>query len=899
MDARKMTEEAPRPDLFPGGGALRAVYRSHDWNASAIGHPDSWPVALRNAVGLMLDSQFPMFIAWGAEHALLYNTPYTELLDFRHPQALGAPARQVWPELWEQVKPLIEKALAGEPSYGEDVRRTLLRHGHAQDSAFTLSYSPVRNDGGEIEGAFCVINETTGRLRLERSQGFQLQLADRLRGLATPQETTAAACELIGAFMAAGRVGYGELSASGEVATVEHDWTDGKLASLTGQRFSLADFGNALADTLANGDPVVLHEVNGDSLSDACLQAFRAIGVGAVVIIPLSEHGRLTSMLYVHDGGARNWLADEVALIKDVAERVWSAAERTRAQQRLARVNRALADQLKQLAKAESQQAFQLHVADVLRELSDVQQIFASSCELLGRFLGASRVLCGNYDFEKQLVTYHANYTDSTVAAIDGTYAAAGFGADNFAPLESGATWVCDDLAHAPRTAGPETWPTFEALQIRSAVVVPHNRHEALIACLFINDSRPRHWSEDEVRLIEDVAGRMWNAVERVRAEEALLQADRRKDQFLAMLAHELRNPLAPISAAAELLKLPGLDQDRLNSTGTIIARQVSHMTGLVDDLLDVSRVNSGLVVIGMEEVDIKRVVADAVEQVRPLIEARRHRCAVHIDPGSAHVMGDYKRLVQVLANLANNAAKYTPEGGNIEVRMETSDEHVVLRVCDDGVGMSHELLPHVFELFSQAERSSDRTQGGLGLGLALVKSLVELHGGSVAAHSKGHHAGSQFTVRLPRMSTHADSAGADDARACLPATDGALRLMVVDDNVDGAQMLAMFLEASGHQVAVEHSSHSALARAQHEPFDAFLLDIGLPGMDGNELAQRLRALPLASSALLVAITGYGQQGDDDAAARAGFDHYFVKPVDPARVVSLLALLQQGLRIPA
>jgi PAS domain S-box-containing protein len=375
----------------------------------------------------------------------------------------------------------------------------------------------------------------------------------------------------------------------------------------------------------------------------------------------------------------------------------------------------------------------------------------------------------------------------------------------------------------------------------------------------------------------------------RKRTEEALLAADKRKDEFLAMLAHELRNPLAPISAAAQLLKLVQLDEARVRQTSEVIARQVEHMTSLIDDLLDVSRVTGGLVVLEKESLDIKNIVADAVEQVRPLIEARRHHLILHLPPESAHVLGDHKRLVQVVANLLNNAAKYTPEGGNIQLRIEAEPAWVALHVVDDGIGIPPELQSRIFDLFTQAERSSDRSQGGLGLGLALVKSLVELHGGNVAAYSKGPGTGCEFTVRLPRVDERAPQHASSEhgALACAPAR--ALRLMLVDDNADAAQILAMFLEAAGHTVFVEHGSRAALERARVETLDACLLDIGLPEIDGNQLARRLRALPHTAQAVLIAITGYGQTQDRDKSIAAGFNHYFVKPVDTARLADLLA----------
>jgi signal transduction histidine kinase len=373
-------------------------------------------------------------------------------------------------------------------------------------------------------------------------------------------------------------------------------------------------------------------------------------------------------------------------------------------------------------------------------------------------------------------------------------------------------------------------------------------------------------------------------------AEEKLKDSNRRKDEFLAMLAHELRNPLAPISAAAGLLHLGRMDEARLVQISEIIARQVKHMTSLIDDLLDVSRVTRGLITLEFEPVDIKHVVADAVEQVRPLIESRRHHIAVDVSPDAALVFGDTKRLVQVVTNLLNNAAKYTPEGGVIDLQVRVDSELVTVSVKDNGIGMAPEFLDRVFEMFSQAQRTADRSQGGLGIGMALVKSLVELHHGSIEAKSDGPGRGSEFTVQLRRHS-------APDMKRPLSNDNlqnirpGGLKVMVVDDNVDAANMLAMYLETSGHDVVVEHESRTALARARSEQPKVFLLDIGLPDMDGNELARQLRSLPELASSCLIAVTGYGQDQDIKGTTEAGFDHHFVKPVDMTKLHALLTEL--------
>ncbi|NHZ89813.1 PAS domain-containing protein [Massilia sp. CCM 8733] len=372
-------------------------------------------------------------------------------------------------------------------------------------------------------------------------------------------------------------------------------------------------------------------------------------------------------------------------------------------------------------------------------------------------------------------------------------------------------------------------------------------------------------------------------------AEDKLRDADRRKDEFLAMLAHELRNPLAPIGAAAELLKLGKFDEARVRKTSEIISRQVSHMTHLVNDLLDVSRVTGGVVKLDTAPLDLRDIVADAVEQSAPLIRGRGHKLCIHVPPEASTVLGDAKRLVQIVGNLLNNAAKYTPDGGKIDLRIAMEDERVTLSVADNGIGIEHQLACRVFDLFSQAEHTSDRTAGGLGLGLALVKSLVEMHGGTVACFSAGTGAGSTFSVSLPRLRDGREAPLAARAPERLAGQPRTLDILVVDDNVDAAAMLAMLLEAAGHRMTVEHSARDALARIETARFDVCLLDIGLPEMDGNALAARLRGHPHTRGALLVAITGYGQESDRQRSEAAGFDQHMVKPVDTGRLMDVLA----------
>jgi PAS domain S-box-containing protein len=394
------------------------------------------------------------------------------------------------------------------------------------------------------------------------------------------------------------------------------------------------------------------------------------------------------------------------------------------------------------------------------------------------------------------------------------------------------------------------------------------------------------------------VRGVTVDVTQRYQAEHALREAGRKKDEFLAMLAHELRNPLAPISTAAEMLRMVANQDACVRKSSDVILRQVKHMTALVDDLLDVSRVTRGLVQLTRETVDIRAVVASAIEQSRPLLEARRHTLSVRLPPGAPdtpiHVDGDRTRLVQVLVNLLNNAAKYTPPDGAIALAVDILDRRVEVAVTDNGIGIENALLPHVFELFTQAARTPDRAQGGLGIGLALVKNMVALHGGSVRVDSPGPGMGSTFTIALPLLDGAPVPAPPAPHGAAALAPAAPLRIMVVDDNLDAAETLSALLELQGHFVTVHTHPVDALSAARHLAAEllapqVFILDIGLPEMDGYELARRLRADPLQQGATYIALTGYGQAADRVQSQAAGFDHHFVKPVDTEVLAGLLA----------
>ncbi|MFN0019951.1 MAG: ATP-binding protein [Pirellulaceae bacterium] len=368
---------------------------------------------------------------------------------------------------------------------------------------------------------------------------------------------------------------------------------------------------------------------------------------------------------------------------------------------------------------------------------------------------------------------------------------------------------------------------------------------------------------------------------------EALVDLHRRKDEFLAMLSHELRNPLAPISNSVQLLRLQPHEEVLQQQARTIIERQLAQLTRLVDDLLEVSRISTGRIHLHQERVALNGIVENAIETVGPLIGQHGHSLEATLSPEPIWLYADASRLEQVVVNLLTNAAKYTVDGGKIWLSVRQEGDEAVLRVKDTGVGIAPELLPHVFDLFTQAERSLDRAQGGLGIGLSLVQRLVELHRGRVEAHSTLGQ-GSEFVVHLPVLLSPA-LPPAVVVTAAAKSPGPALRVLVVDDNIDAAQTLGMLLRATGHDVRMVYNGPAALEAAVDFHPEVVLLDIGLPGLDGFEVARRLRVQPDTQSALLIAMTGYGQEADRQRSLAAGFNHHLVKPVSFEKVREILA----------
>jgi len=433
---------------------------------------------------------------------------------------------------------------------------------------------------------------------------------------------------------------------------------------------------------------------------------------------------------------------------------------------------------------------------------------------------------------------------------------------------------------------------------IRAAAFIPLVTDGRLIGKFMTCFDSLHEFRDDEMSLSITIARQLAFALQRHRSTQELYEAQRqlalagrRKDEFIAMLAHELRNPLAPITNAIALLTRDASATPLQQEARALIERQTARLTRLVDDLLDVSRITSGRVQLKREYVTLESVIERAVETARPMLERERHQLTVHHGADPIWLYADATRLEQVVVNLLSNAAKYTPPGGAIRIESHLEGETAVLSVADNGIGIDAELLPQVFDLFTQSERTLDRSRGGLGVGLSVVDGLVKMHGGKVEVTSEVGN-GSRFVIRMPAVPAPAIATpGVAPAPRRESKPDGRAqhqRVLIVDDNVDAAESLRLLLGMDGRQIAVSHDGQSALEQAQALQPDVIFLDIGLPGLDGYEVARRLRRIPALSGTLIVAMTGYGQPDDLKRSLAAGFDRHLVKPVDPDAIEHLL-----------
>jgi signal transduction histidine kinase len=814
-------KEAP-DELLADLGPMGALMRTTDWSRTPLGPIESWPRSLISYVAMILEMPSPAIIFWGPEQTQIYNEGYALIMGPRHPRYFGAPYRDCWPDTYPMIYPWMRKVL----DHGEIIRVDkehipVTRYGFLEDAYFSFTFSALRDDRGTIAGIFQPVFEVTATVLSERR-------AETLRAL-TPQGDS--------------------------LEPVEH-----ALGVLSGNPADVPFAAVYLAEEAAEGLELVGYSANlggcdacFDAFAQAASQAFRSQEaahikgvdrlVGGARGCPWPEPP--TSALVLPIGRSAKGVP-RGAIVFGISPRL-HFDEKYRSFLELAAAQVAAA-----IGRMRVRQAAE-------RQRQYLNGLFLQAPAAIAIFSGPEHV------FELVNPPYRQFIGARDVVGMPIRQALPELADQPF----------CDILDSVYRTG--------EAYVGREVPTRVDRRGDGATEEVYFNFVyQPMRDAQGEVEGILAFAFEVTDQVEARHYVEALTEELKRehqlKDEFLAMLAHELRNPLAAAANAVELLAASSPAEPASGRPIDVLRRQTQVLKGLVDDLLDVSRITRGLVELKRETVDLCAIAKHALESVQAQLQAKAHALHVSLPPEPLWVQGDSVRLEQVLVNLLTNAAKYTDRDGRIALSAAVTGDSVQIRVTDNGIGMAPEVLGRIFLLFGQAERGLDRAEGGLGIGLTIAKSLVELHGGRIEAHSEGRGKGSEFTVTLPLAGAPAVSqtheAPGEPREGCRK------RVLVVDDSKDIADTLALLLTDSGHEVAVAYDGPAALAKAEAMQPEVILLDIGLPGMNGYEVAQQLRDNPRTRGTVLAALSGYGQPSDRERTRAAGFDRHFVKPVD-------------------
>jgi len=523
-------------------------------------------------------------------------------------------------------------------------------------------------------------------------------------------------------------------------------------------------------------------------------------------------------------------------------------------------------------------------LSDATRAVTEATAIMSITAQMLGEYLNVTRCAYADVELDNDRFTIRSDWSAPGVPSSAGVYSLDLFGPQATDNLRNGRKLVVNDV---DRELGDEGGGRmFNAIGIKAIITAPLVKDGRLVAMMAVHSAAPRRWTDREISIVGEVVERCWAHIERVRDAALLREQDRYKDEFLATLAHELRNPLAPMRFALAMLRLSN-DPAKATRAREIVERQVGHMARLVDDLLDQSRINRGLIELRRERIALATLMQQAVEAARPDIEAAGHRFMLQLPRPDLELDADPARIVQVIGNLLNNATKYTPDGGDIRLAAWQSGNTAQIEVVDNGVGIPPDQQGRVFHMFTQLPHSTDRAKGGLGIGLSLVKRLVEMHGGRVAVRSDGLDAGTAFTIDLPVAVVPA-TAGAPEPAPVIAGSATARRILVVEDNPDGREALVALLEMLGYAVQSAADGPAALQVAARFLPQIVLLDLGLPGMDGYAVARALQAAPSQADAVIVALTGWGAERDRTLTRQAGFHHHLTKPVDPGALQGFL-----------
>jgi signal transduction histidine kinase/ActR/RegA family two-component response regulator len=812
-----------------GGGVTGELMRATDWAATAVGPAAAWPASLKTIVAMLLRSRHPMFLWWGPELVQFYNDAYLPSFGVgKHPAAMGQRGADCWQEVWPIIWPQIDDVMSrGQASWNEDQLVPIFRNGRIEEVYWTYGYSPVIDESGAVGGTLVVCTETTARVLAERRLRSQRLLADAAAAVTEPAALFAAAAQQFrqtpadipfALFYAADPAGALRLVASVGLDAAAEQLVDAQLRQHWSRPTTEAPIPSEVLPTPAGLDAASALFVTRLSVPAMTTPTRGLVVFGLSPRLPF-------------DSRYRDHLVHLAAQLSSVLSRL----ESVRAQLAETSARRNL---LMQAPVATALVTGPTHVIELANPLFQKmvgrKLVGKTYLEVFPELAGTA--LPGILDHVYR--TGEPFVTNELALPLDrdgdGVVEEAFF-KFNLEPMRDGAGHIYGMMAVALDIS--------ESVSARRAIERAHREREGLLA--------------------------------------ELESANRAKDEFLAMLGHELRNPLSPIVSALQLIRRRNEGPIRLEEQ--IIERQVTHLVRLVDDLLDISKITRGKVELKKERVELRSVLTKAIEMASVLFEQRGHRLDVDVPPRIIWY-GDPVRLAQVVANLLTNAARYTDAGGRIELSAASDGAEIVIRVKDNGIGIGPEMLPRIFDLFVQAKRSVDRSEGGLGLGLTLAKTLVTMHGGSIVALSDGIGQGSELVIRLPVATS--EVAAADEAAPRIVSVSGR-RVLLVDDNVDAADMLADVLRLAGHAVTVAYDPLIALEQLAPAAPDIAVLDIGLPGMDGYELAVRVKEA--APACRLVALTGYGQERDIERSKAAGFDVHLVKPADIEQLLEIIA----------
>jgi len=870
-------------------GETGALMRAIDWSATPLGPVERWPLTLRSALSVCLDSPLPMMIWWGPELVALYNDAYRPMLGSRqHPEALGRPGRECWLDVWNVIGPMLEGVLwGGKATFSDDLLLPLDRHGYREECYLTLSFSPIRDEAGRVHGVFTTAAETTRRVLGERRLRTLRDLALR----AAEARTTEQACESAVRTLAAnpGDIPFALLyllAADGERA---------HLAGATGVSLDLLPLTVELAETEGNTTtwPLAQAARTGRAAQVNDLGArFHALPMSLWGDVPQS--GLVLPVTRVGPGDVYGFLVLGIsphrALDDDYRAFLGLVAEHlalTIADARAAEEERRRADALAALERQRDEMLSRERTARA--EAERAKRRFHDLVHGLDAILWEADPKTARFTFVSQRAEKLLGY-----------------------PVER---W----------TSEPPFW---------LSLIHPDDRKHAIALCRrAVVEGRDQEleyrlvaangtilWMHDSLYVVRDRRGRvrklrgfMTDISERKRTEEERAQllvdmeharreaevASRVKDEFLATLSHELRTPLGAILLWASLLRGAKLDEATTARALEMIEQDAKALERIVGDILDVSRIVMGELGLQVGAVALAPTIEAAIEALRPAADARSIHVECVLDRSVTPISGDEARLRQVVWNLLSNAIKFTPKGGRIEVRLERADSWAQITVKDTGRGIKPGFLPHVFERFRQADSSTTRAHGGLGLGLAIVRHLVELHGGSVHADSPGEGRGATFAVRLPLLPVRPLEAGRESpppagrrAAAGTPTLNG-VRVLLVEDDVNTRESLGTLLRHRGARVTATESAAEGLRALERERPDVLVSDLGMPGEDGYALIRKVRALGQERGGRVpaVALTGYA---GTDARARAlseGYDVHLPKPADPEELTALIARL--------